>query len=100
MAERSRLAAEVALVREPGAGAGLQEAQADASEECVAPEGSAATIRAEAVAARKRKAVQFSSVHVSQKSRQADRICLTRLNPASMGRSPYCSPSDHPTPHT
>ena len=56
MAERSRLAAEVALVREPGAGAGLQEAQADASEECVAPEGSAATIRAEAVAARKRKA--------------------------------------------
>ena len=43
MAERSRLAAEVALVREPGAGAGLQEAQADASEECVAPEGSAAT---------------------------------------------------------
>ena len=32
MAERSRLAAEVALVREPGAGAGLQEAKADASE--------------------------------------------------------------------
>ena len=56
MAERSRLAAEVALVREPGAGAGLQGAQADASEECVAPEGSAATIRAEAVEARKRKA--------------------------------------------
>ena len=55
MAERSRLAAEVALVREPGAGAGLQEAKADASEECVAPEGNAATIRAGAVAAPKRK---------------------------------------------
>ena len=55
MAERSRLAAEVALVREPGAGAGLQEAQADASEECVAPEGNTATIRAGAVAAPKRK---------------------------------------------
>ena len=38
LAERSRLAAEVALVREPGADAGLQEAKADASEECVAPE--------------------------------------------------------------
>ena len=55
MAERSRLAAEVALVREPGADAGLQEAKADASEEYVAPEASAATIRAGAVAARKRK---------------------------------------------
>ena len=55
MAERSRLAAEVALVREPGAGAGLQEAKADASEECVAPEGNTATIRAGAVAAPKRK---------------------------------------------
>ena len=55
MAEWSRLAAEVALVREPGADAGLQEAKADASEEYVAPEASAATIRAGAVAARKRK---------------------------------------------
>ena len=55
LAERSTLAAEVALVREPGADAGLQEAKADASEEYVAPEASAATIRAGAVAARKRK---------------------------------------------
>ena len=55
LAERSTLAAEVALVREPGADAGLQEAKADASEECVAPEASAATVRAGAVAARKRK---------------------------------------------
>ena len=51
----STLAAEVALVREPGADAGLQEAKSDASEECVAPEASAATVRAGAVAARKRK---------------------------------------------
>ena len=42
-------------MREPGASAGLQEAKADASEECVAPEGNAATIRAGAVAAPKRK---------------------------------------------
>ena len=42
-------------MREPGADAGLQEAKADASEECVAPEASAATVRAGAVAARKRK---------------------------------------------
>ena len=56
LVERSRLAAgEVAPVREPGASAGLQEAKADASEECVAPEGNAATIRAGAVAAPKRK---------------------------------------------
>ena len=56
LVERSRLAAgEVAHVREPGASAGLQEAKADASEECVAPEGNAATIRAGAVAAPKRK---------------------------------------------
>ena len=55
IAERSRLAAGVALVGEPGADAGLQKAKADASEECVAPEGSAATIRAGAVAAPKRK---------------------------------------------
>ena len=55
LVERSRLAAGVALVREPGASAGLQEAKADASEECVAPEGNAATIRAGAVAAPKRK---------------------------------------------
>ena len=54
MAERSRLAAEVALVREPGADAGLQEAKADASKESVAPKGNAATVRAGAVAARKR----------------------------------------------
>ena len=54
MAERSRLAAEVALVREPGADAGLQEAKADASEESVAAKGNAATVRAGAVAARKR----------------------------------------------
>ena len=55
LVERSRLAAGVALVREPGASAGLQEAKADGSEECVAPEGNAATIRAGAVAAPKRK---------------------------------------------
>ena len=55
LVERSRLAAGVALVGEPGADAGLQKAKADASEECVAPEGSAATIRAGAVAAPKRK---------------------------------------------
>ena len=56
LVERSRLAAgEVAPVREPGASAGLQEAKADASEECVAPEGNAATIRAGAVAAPKPK---------------------------------------------
>ena len=55
MAERSRLAAEVALVREPGADAGLQEAKADASEESVAAKGNAATVRAGAVAAPKRK---------------------------------------------
>ena len=54
MAERSRLAAEVALVREPGADAGLQEAKADASKESVAAKGNAATVRAGAVAARKR----------------------------------------------
>ena len=54
LVERSRLAAEVALVGEPGADAGLQEAKADASEECVAPAGSAATIRAGALAARQR----------------------------------------------
>ena len=54
MAERSRLAAEVALVGEPGADAGLQEAKADASEESVAAKGNAATVRAGAVAARKR----------------------------------------------
>ena len=54
LVERSRLyypfivelAAEVALVREPGADAGLQKAKADASEACVAPLGSAATFRA------------------------------------------------------
>ena len=40
---------------EPGADAGLQKAKADASEECVAPEGNTATIRAGAVAAPKRK---------------------------------------------
>ena len=55
VAERSRLAAEVALVREPGTSAGLQEAKAEASEECVAPVGNAATVRAGAVAAPKRK---------------------------------------------
>ena len=55
LVERSRLAAGVALVGEPGADAGLQKAKADASEECVAPAGSAATIRAGAVAAPKRK---------------------------------------------
>ena len=54
MTVRSRLAAEVALVREPGADAGLQEAKADASEESVAAKGNAATVRAGAVAARKR----------------------------------------------
>ena len=55
LVERSRLAAGVALVGEPGADAGLQKAKADASEECVAPAGSAATIGAGAVAAPKRK---------------------------------------------
>ena len=55
LVERLRLAAGLALVGEPSADAGLQEAKADASEECVAPEGSAATIRAGAVAAPKRK---------------------------------------------
>ena len=39
LVERSRLAAGVALVGEPGADAGLQEAKADASEESVAAKG-------------------------------------------------------------
>ena len=55
LGERSRLAAGVAIVGEPGADAGLQKAKADASEACVAPVGSAATFRAAAVAAPKRK---------------------------------------------
>ena len=55
LVERLRLAAGVALVGEPSADAGLQKAKADASEECVAPEGNTATIRAGAVAAPKRK---------------------------------------------
>ena len=55
LGERSRLAARVAIVGEPGADAGLQKAKADASEACVAPVGSAATFRAAAVAAPKRK---------------------------------------------
>ena len=52
--ERSRLAAGVALVGEPGADAGRQKAKADAIEESVAAKGNAATVRAGAVAARKR----------------------------------------------
>ena len=55
LGERSRLAAGVAIVGEPGADAGLQKAKAGASEACVAPVGSAATFRAAAVAAPKRK---------------------------------------------
>ena len=52
--ERSRLAAGVSLVGEPGADAGRQKAKADAIEESVAAKGNAATVRAGAVAARKR----------------------------------------------
>ena len=39
--------------------------------------------------------VQFSSVHISQKTRQANQACLTRRKPGKRGRSPH---STHPYP--